>query len=58
MTAYSVTLAITKNGATIGTTDDVFEASSAAQAEADAIAAWKAVEPQHGFRPLLTVAQR
>ena len=58
MTVYLVTLAITKNGTTIGTTEDAFEASSAAQAEADAIAAWKALEPHHGFRPLLVVERR
>jgi len=46
------------NGATIGSTDDVFEALAAAEAEALAVSAWKAVEPGYGFRPLLTIERR
>ena len=50
-------LAITKNGTTSGTTEDVFEASSAAQAEADAIRMeGRRAAPR--FRPLVTDARR
>jgi hypothetical protein len=50
-----VILAVVLHGATVGSTDDVIEAEDAADAEAKAIAAWRAAGPGCSFRPLLTM---
>jgi len=55
MTSYRVILDVVFGGASVGSTDDTFIATSAAEAEAKAIAAWKQVRPSCSFRPLLTV---
>jgi hypothetical protein len=52
---YTVVLALTLNGASIGSTNDVFEAASAVEAEVQAIAAWRAAEPSLTFHPLLVI---
>jgi hypothetical protein len=41
LSVYTVVLAMTLNGASIGSTNDVFEAASAVEAEVQAIAAWR-----------------
>ena len=56
MTVFTVMLAVVSHGATVGSTEDEFEATSAQEAERVAIAAWKAAEPRYTYRPLLTLA--
>jgi hypothetical protein len=54
MATYRVILAATLHGASIGSTNDVIEATSAVQAEALAIEAWREREPKLTFHPLFT----
>ena len=54
MPRFVVVLALVWKGATVGSTEDVIEARDAADAEAKAIAAWRAARPGCSFRPLLT----
>jgi hypothetical protein len=54
---FTVILSVVLHGATVGSTEDVIEATDAAEAEVKAIAAWRAVRPDRSFRPLLTVEQ-
>ena len=53
---YRVTLDIVLHGSSIGSTDDVVQATSAREAESKAIAGWKAMEPALTFQPLVTTA--
>jgi hypothetical protein len=43
------------NNASYGTTEDVVEADSAYEAEEQAIAAWRELDPRFSYRALLTV---
>ena len=52
---FEVTLEAHLGHACIGSTRDVFEAASAEEAEAQAIAAWREVRPDLHFAPLLTI---
>jgi hypothetical protein len=45
-------------GASVGSTEDVFDAATAEQAEALAIAAWTKADPRCTYRPLLTLDRR
>jgi hypothetical protein len=54
MPLFVVRLAVVLHGATVGSTEDVIEARDAADAEAKAIKAWRALRPGCSFRPLLT----
>jgi hypothetical protein len=58
VTVFTVILAVVVEGSTAGTTEDEFEASSAEEAEALAIAAWRGVRPDRDYQPLFTVARR
>ena len=58
MTAYTVILAKLYAGASVGSTEDVFDAASAEQAEALAVAAWEQADPRYNYRPLLTLDRR
>ena len=58
MTVFTVMLAVVFEGATVGSTEDEFEADTAQEAEALAVAAWRAVRPDRDYRPLLTLARR
>jgi hypothetical protein len=54
---FEVTLAIVRDGATVGSTRDVIEAPSAAEAERIAIDAWALACPGCRFEPLTTIHQ-
>ena len=54
MPRFLVVLEVVWRGAVVGSTEDVVEGEDAADAEAKAIAAWRAVRPGCSFRPLLT----
>jgi hypothetical protein len=58
MNAYVVILARYFKGSCIGSTRDVVQADTAADAERALIDAWKRVRPECTFRPLLTIEQR
>jgi hypothetical protein len=58
VTVFTVVLDITRNGVSIGSTEDVFEAESADDAAAQAVAAWQALRPGVTFHPLLILARR
>lgn len=58
MTAFTVMLAVVLHGATVGSTEDDFEASSPQEAEMLALAAWRDVRPDRDYQPLLTLACR
>jgi hypothetical protein len=58
VTTYLVMLAVVVEGSTAGTTSDEFEATTAEDAEALAIAAWRDVRPDRDYQPLLTLARR
>jgi hypothetical protein len=45
-----------RQGARVGSTEDLIEAADAAEAEELVIAAWRAARPDHTFAPLLTAA--
>jgi hypothetical protein len=55
VSTFTVMLAKTLHGCTVGSTKDVFDADTAADAQALAVTAWKAVEPRYGFQPLLVI---
>jgi hypothetical protein len=55
VTSYVVTLQVILHGCSVGSTEDVIEATSAAEAEEQAIAAWSEAEPRYEYRPLLTM---
>lgn len=55
MTTYRVMLEKTRRGATVGSTDDLFDAVDMLAAEAAAVEAWTQHEPACTFRPLLTL---
>jgi hypothetical protein len=51
---FDVVLEIVRHGATVGSTRDTIEASTAAEAEAKAIELWREADPTATYRPLLT----
>jgi hypothetical protein len=51
---FTVVLEVVWKRAVVGSTEDVIEARDAADAEAKAIKAWRALRPGRSFRPLLT----
>jgi hypothetical protein len=51
---FEVILEIVRYGATVGSTRDTIEASTAAEAEAKAIELWREADPTATYRPLLT----
>jgi hypothetical protein len=55
---YTVILNMLQNGASVGSTSDVFEADSAEHAEQQAIAAWRVARPDLTFTPLFTQQQQ
>jgi hypothetical protein len=55
---YTVVLDITRNGTSIGSTEDVFEAESADDATARIVAAWKALRPDMTPYALLVLEQQ
>jgi hypothetical protein len=52
---YTVILAIRWRGATVGSTEDVIEAETAAEAIEKAVQAWRVVRPDCLFRALLVL---
>ena len=58
MTAYTVILQNVYVGAPIGSSEDVFDAATAEDAEALAIAAWTQADPRHSYQPLFTLDRR
>jgi hypothetical protein len=54
---FTVLLAITMNGSSIGSTEDVIEADTADEAERETVEAWTRVRPECTFGPLLTIRQ-
>jgi hypothetical protein len=55
VTQYVATLQVILHGCSVGSTEEVVEASSPAEAEEQAIAAWREAEPRYEYRPLLTM---
>jgi hypothetical protein len=51
---FEVILEIVRYAATVGSTRDTIEASTAAEAEAKAIELWREADPTATYRPLLT----
>jgi hypothetical protein len=58
VTRYVVVLEVRRRGSSCGTTEDTFEAADAAEAEAQAVAAWTSARPDCTFAPLLTTTER
>jgi hypothetical protein len=52
---FTVILAIRWRGATVGSTEDVIEAETAAEAIEKAVQAWRALRPDCQFTPLAVV---
>jgi hypothetical protein len=57
VTRFVVVLEVRRLGSSCGTTEDVIEAADAADAEAQAVAAWKSARPECSYAPLLTTAE-
>jgi hypothetical protein len=55
---YVVILHATLHGSSVMATEDVVEAYSPEQAEEQAIAAWRALEPRFNFSPLLVLQRQ
>jgi hypothetical protein len=55
VTRYVVVLEVRRHGSSFGTTEDVIEAADAAEAEAQAVAAWKNARHECSYAPLLTL---
>jgi hypothetical protein len=49
VTRFVVVLEVRRHGSACGTTEDTFEAADAAEAEAQAVAAWSSVRPECAF---------
>ena len=55
---FTVVLEVRLRGVPVGSTEDAFEAESIEEAEARAVAAWKAARPGFTYAPLVTTAER